>query len=67
MIAGEHDLFVPLETVEELGKRWAGAEVWKYRHGHISILASVPVMERTMSWIARTALGLAGGSELKKD
>ncbi len=51
----EHDLFAPVETVEELWHAWDKPEVWRIRHGHISVLLSVPVMERTLGWIARRA------------
>lgn len=53
LIASQHDLFAPIGTVEELCKTWGGTELWRPRHGHISILMSMPVMDRTARWIAR--------------
>ncbi|MCI0743866.1 MAG: alpha/beta fold hydrolase [Verrucomicrobia subdivision 3 bacterium] len=55
LIQSNFDLFAPRETVEELWQAWCKPHLWRYRHGHISILMSVPVMERTARWVARTA------------
>lgn len=57
LVASEHDLFAPIETVEELWIAWGRPQLWRPRHGHISVLMSAPVMERTMNWIARKAIG----------
>jgi len=56
LIACEHDLFVPIATAEDLSEVWSGAELWRPRHGHISVLLSMPVMERTVGWVARKLL-----------
>ena len=53
LVASEHDLFAPLETVEELCRAWGGTAMWRVRHGHISALMSAPTMERTVSWLAQ--------------
>jgi dienelactone hydrolase len=55
VVASEHDLFAPIATIEELCVAWGGPELWRPRHGHISILMSMPVMERTVRWVARKA------------
>ncbi|MGD1020509.1 MAG: alpha/beta fold hydrolase [Verrucomicrobiia bacterium] len=55
IVASEHDLFAPIATIEELCAAWGGPELWRPRHGHISILLSMPVMERTIRWVARKA------------
>jgi dienelactone hydrolase len=55
VVASEHDLFAPIATIEELCEAWDGPELWRPRHGHISILMSMPVMERTIRWVARKA------------
>jgi dienelactone hydrolase len=55
VVASEHDLFAPIATIEELCAAWGGPELWRPRHGHISILMSMPVMERTIRWVARKA------------
>jgi dienelactone hydrolase len=52
IVASEHDLFAPLETIEELWRAWDKPELWRLRHGHISMLMSAPVMKRTVGWIA---------------
>ena len=56
LIASEHDLFAPIRTVEELCEAWDGTELWRLRHGHISVLMSMPVMERTVGWVSRKLL-----------
>lgn len=55
VVASEHDLFAPIGTSEELCRAWGGPELWRPRHGHISVLMSMPVMERTIRWVARKA------------
>ncbi len=53
IVASKHDLFAPIETVEELCGVWGVAEIWRPPHGHISVLLSMPVMERTIRWVAQ--------------
>jgi dienelactone hydrolase len=53
LVASEHDLFAPIETIEELRRAWGGAAMWRTPHGHISALMSAPIMERTVNWLAR--------------
>jgi dienelactone hydrolase len=48
----ENDLFAPKEAIEEFWKAWDKPEIWRVRHGHISILMSVSVRKRTVQWIA---------------
>jgi hypothetical protein len=55
IIQSAHDLFAPAETVEELWCAWNKPEMWRVMHGHISILMSAPMMERTVNWVARHA------------
>ena len=45
------DLFAPVETVEQVWEAWGKPDIWRLAHGHISVLASVPAMWRTVSWI----------------
>jgi hypothetical protein len=45
-------LFAPIATVEELCETWGGPELWRIQHGHISVLMSMPVMERAIRWVA---------------
>jgi dienelactone hydrolase len=52
VVASQHDLFAPVETIEELCEAWGVSELWHLRHGHISVLMSMPVMERVIGWIA---------------
>jgi dienelactone hydrolase len=55
VVASEHDLFAPIATLEELCEAWGGPELWRPQHGHISVLMSMSVMERTIRWVARKA------------
>jgi pimeloyl-ACP methyl ester carboxylesterase len=57
LMASQYDLFVPPETVEELWQAWAGAEIWRLPHGHISVMASPSALLRALNWIARKAAG----------
>jgi dienelactone hydrolase len=55
LVASEHDLFAPLETVEELWRAWDKPVMWRVRHGHISALLSAPTMERVVAWLAQAS------------
>jgi pimeloyl-ACP methyl ester carboxylesterase len=55
MIESRFDLFAEVETIEELWEAWGRPDIWRLRHGHISILASPIVMERTVRWVAKRA------------
>lgn len=55
IVASEHDLFAPIDTIMELSRAWGHPELWRTRHGHISVMMSGPVMERTVGWIAAKA------------
>jgi pimeloyl-ACP methyl ester carboxylesterase len=52
IVESQHDLFAPVETVEELWRAWGQPEMWRLRHGHISVLMSLPTVERMARWIA---------------
>lgn len=52
LVASRYDLFAPLETVEALGRAWGDPTIWRFDHGHISLLFSIPIMERTIRWLA---------------
>ena len=58
-VVSDLDLFAPRETVDELAAAWQ-PEVWRYNHGHISILLANRVMRRIAKWLA--ARSMAGGS-----
>jgi dienelactone hydrolase len=51
VVDAELDLFVTRETVNELVAAH-GAELWRVRHGHISVLFSGKLMRRIGRWIA---------------
>jgi len=47
-----YDLFVPVDTIEELWRAWGQPEIWRVRHGHISIWLSPPLLGRVADWVA---------------
>lgn len=55
IVEATHDLFAPVETVEELWSSWQEPPLWRCPHGHISILMSLPIMERTVRWVRKAA------------
>ncbi len=55
LIESTHDLFAPADTVEELWRAWRKPEIWRLPHGHISVLLSLPIMERAVDWVVRHA------------
>jgi dienelactone hydrolase len=59
IVASDLDLFAPTETIAELEAAWR-AEVWRFRHGHISVLFSGYVMRRIAKWIAETLKATTG-------
>jgi pimeloyl-ACP methyl ester carboxylesterase len=46
-----HDLFAPADTVEQLWRAWGTPEIWRLAHGHISVLFSKNIMDRTIRWL----------------
>jgi dienelactone hydrolase len=52
LIEAVHDLFVPAETIEELWRAWDRPDIWRLRHGHISVLAAPGLNGRIIRWIA---------------
>ena len=64
IIASELDLFVPLDTITELAQAW-NAEVWRCRHGHLSVLMSRRIVCRIVEWISQN-LPADGPSSLNK-
>jgi pimeloyl-ACP methyl ester carboxylesterase len=61
LIESRYDLFAPAETIEELWRAWEEPEIWRLPEGHISVLMSVPTMERTVRWVRRKALAPGPG------
>jgi pimeloyl-ACP methyl ester carboxylesterase len=52
LVESRHDLFAPAESVEQLWRAWGQPDIWRLSHGHISVLLSRSVMERTVQWIS---------------
>jgi dienelactone hydrolase len=55
LIEAEYDLFVDKETVEDLWRAWDKPEIWRFRHGHISVLCAPGLSKRVARWIAARA------------
>lgn len=51
LVQSVYDLFAPAAAVEELWSVWGKPDMWRVKHGHISVLFSLPVMNRTGSWL----------------
>jgi pimeloyl-ACP methyl ester carboxylesterase len=52
LIEAIHDLFVPVETMEELWQAWHQPDIWRLRHGHISVLAAPGLNGKIIRWMA---------------
>ncbi|MBI4324566.1 MAG: alpha/beta fold hydrolase [Chloroflexi bacterium] len=53
ILASQHDLFAPLETVEELWEAWGRPAIRYVPQGHISLLLSLPILEQAIGWVSR--------------
>ena len=54
VVAPELDQFAPRETIDEFVEAWR-PEVWRFQHGHLSVLLASGVMRRVAKWISRAA------------
>lgn len=54
LVEATQDLFAPAETIEEIWQHWQRPPIWRVPHGHISVLMSVPLMQKISDWIADT-------------
>lgn len=52
IVQSRYDLFAPPQTVERLWETWGRPEIWRMPHGHITVLMSLPSLEKTVRWIA---------------
>ena len=52
LIESEYDVFAPKPTIESLWAGWGEPQIWREKHGHISILFSRRIMERTVQWLS---------------
>ena len=51
LIEAIYDLFVAKETMEELWRAWKEPEIWRLRHGHISVLTAPGLHGRIIDWM----------------
>jgi dienelactone hydrolase len=52
LIEARHDLFVPVETTEELWRAWGQPEIWRLDQGHISVLTAMGLYGKMARWMA---------------
>jgi dienelactone hydrolase len=52
LIEAVHDMFVPVEATEQLWRAWDQPEIWRLRHGHISVLVAPGLSGRIIRWMA---------------
>jgi len=55
LVEAQYDLFVDSELVEELWRAWDQPEIWRYPHGHISILYAQELPRRVARWFKAKA------------
>ena len=53
LVEAVYDLFAPADAVEELWRVWGKSDIWRVRHGHISILFSPWIIQRMGRWLQR--------------
>lgn len=58
IMESRYDRFAPPETLEELGRRWPGSELWRLPHGHISLMGSASTLGRASDWLVQRAHSL---------
>jgi len=51
LIEGIHDLFAPVQPIEELWQKWQQPEIWRLPHGHISGLFVPGLTDRVLRWL----------------
>jgi pimeloyl-ACP methyl ester carboxylesterase len=56
LIEGIYDLGIPKEDLEDLWQAWGQPNIWRLRHGHVTICSGVvPGLEkRVIRWLAQT-------------
>jgi len=52
LIESIYDMFVPVVAMEQLWRAWDQPEMWRLRHGHISVLVAPGLAERIIRWMA---------------
>ena len=67
IIQSRYDVFAPPAVVNEVWENWERPDIWSVPHGHISVLASLPIMERTVRWISRTSVPPSAPSSLRAE
>lgn len=51
IVQSKYDLFAPPQTIDRLWQIWGRPEIWRTAHGHITVLMSLPALEKTVRWI----------------
>lgn len=51
LVEAQYDLFVPVDTMEELWQAWDQPEMWRVPHGHITVLGSSGTIKQAVRWL----------------
>jgi hypothetical protein len=51
LVESIYDQFAPPDTIEDLHRAWPESELWRVPHGHISLIFSLPTIEKTLRWL----------------
>jgi dienelactone hydrolase len=60
LIESVYDLFIPVDVMEQLWRAWDQPEIWRLRHGHISVLAAPGLTGRIIRWLGPRLRAHAG-------
>lgn len=52
IIESQYDLFAPKDTVEQLWQSWDQPNIWRLKHGHISVILSAKILTLAVDWLA---------------
>lgn len=53
ILAGQRDLFVPADTLDDLAARWPNTDLVRMRHSHISSVFGAVTLARAVRWVQR--------------
>jgi hypothetical protein len=51
LIEGRHDLIAAPQPIEDLWRAWSHPELWRFRHSHLTWMASPSITRRVISWL----------------
>ena len=51
IMAGQRDLFVPADTLDQLATAWPNTDLWRMKHSHISSCFGTTILWRATTWL----------------